>query len=86
MTLLETVGLPKEGAVVPLKGHQKDMTLESKGNNLADIQLSRQHKINKLNSYASLNSNKARNSCLFRSRNSQSPGMRIYKISTGLAS
>lgn len=32
LTLPEAVPLPKEGAAIHLKGHQKDMTLESKGN------------------------------------------------------
>lgn len=32
----EAVPLPKEAAVILLRGHRKDMTLESKGNNLAD--------------------------------------------------
>lgn len=36
ITLPEVLPLPKEGAAIHLKGHQKDMTLESKGNNLAD--------------------------------------------------
>lgn len=32
----EAVPLPKEADVILLRGHRKDMTLESKGNNLAD--------------------------------------------------
>lgn len=36
ITLLEAVHLPKEVVVIHLKGHRKDMTLESKGNSLAD--------------------------------------------------
>ena len=47
MTLLEAVLPSKEVAVIHLKGRQKDMTLESKGNNLADRAASRRHKINK---------------------------------------
>ena len=36
IALLEAVYLPKEVVVIHIKGHQKDMTLESKVNNLAD--------------------------------------------------
>ena len=36
ITLLEAGHPPKEVAIIHLKGHQKDLTLESKGNNLVD--------------------------------------------------
>jgi hypothetical protein len=37
--LLETIYLPKEVAVIHTWGHQRDQTLVSQGNNLADQRL-----------------------------------------------